>query len=60
MTACGKASPTSRLALQVDNRHAKDPVITPEQAAKICDRNFGIGGDGVSTCASCSVAAGGC
>jgi hypothetical protein len=33
---------------QVDNRHQADPIITPEQAAKICDRNFGIGGDGVS------------
>jgi hypothetical protein len=22
-------------------------MITPEQAAKLCDRNFGIGGDGV-------------
>ncbi|GAB4820311.1 hypothetical protein N2152v2_007357 [Parachlorella kessleri] len=31
----------------VDNRHQPEPVITPEQAAKICDRNFGIGGDGV-------------
>lgn len=36
------------LPAQVDNRHAKDPILTPEQAAKICDRNFGIGGDGVS------------
>eukprot|EP00775_Hariotina_reticulata_P007720 gene7720-7919_t len=31
----------------VDNRHSNEPVITPEQAAKLCDRNFGIGGDGV-------------
>lgn len=34
-------------APQVDNRHQEEPVITPEQAAKLCDRNFGIGGDGV-------------
>lgn len=31
----------------VDNRSASDPVLTPEQAVKLCDRNFGIGGDGV-------------
>lgn len=32
---------------QVDNRHQLEPVVTPEQAVKLCDRNFGIGGDGV-------------
>jgi diaminopimelate epimerase len=31
----------------VDNRHQKDPGLTPEQAVKWCDRNFGIGADGV-------------
>jgi diaminopimelate epimerase len=31
----------------VDNRHQKDPSLTPEQAVKWCDRNFGIGADGV-------------
>ncbi|PNH05213.1 Diaminopimelate epimerase, chloroplastic [Tetrabaena socialis] len=31
----------------VDNRHSSEPVVTPEQAIKICDRNFGVGGDGV-------------
>ena len=31
----------------IDNRHAADPIITPEQAAKMCDRHFGIGADGV-------------
>ncbi|KAL4452573.1 hypothetical protein ABPG75_008235 [Micractinium tetrahymenae] len=31
----------------VDNRHQAEPVISPEQAIKLCDRNFGIGGDGV-------------
>lgn len=31
----------------VDNRHQEEPIITPEQAVKLCDRNFGIGGDGV-------------
>ncbi|KAI7846034.1 hypothetical protein COHA_000571 [Chlorella ohadii] len=31
----------------VDNRHQAEPVISPEQAVKLCDRNFGIGGDGV-------------
>ncbi|CAN6576405.1 unnamed protein product [Malus baccata var. baccata] len=31
----------------VDNRGASEPKISPEQAAKLCDRNFGIGADGV-------------
>lgn len=31
----------------VDNRHQSDPLLTPQQAAHWCDRNFGIGADGV-------------
>jgi diaminopimelate epimerase len=31
----------------IDDRDKKDPSITPEQAAKLCHRNFGVGGDGV-------------
>jgi len=31
----------------LDNRHSNDPIVTPEQAAKMCDRHFGIGADGV-------------
>ncbi|XP_068330159.1 diaminopimelate epimerase, chloroplastic-like isoform X2 [Pyrus communis] len=31
----------------VDNRDSSEPKISPEQAAKLCDRNFGIGADGV-------------
>ncbi len=31
----------------VDNRASTEPVITPEQAVKVCDRHFGIGADGV-------------
>ncbi|KAL4354034.1 hypothetical protein GQ457_06G007830 [Hibiscus cannabinus] len=31
----------------VDNRDSAEPRITPEQAVKLCDRNFGIGADGV-------------
>ncbi len=31
----------------IDNRHSADPIITPEQAVKMCDRHFGIGADGV-------------
>eukprot|EP00239_Pterosperma_sp_CCMP1384_P001277 CAMPEP_0197847610 /NCGR_PEP_ID=MMETSP1438-20131217/6586_1 /TAXON_ID=1461541 /ORGANISM="Pterosperma sp., Strain CCMP1384" /LENGTH=295 /DNA_ID=CAMNT_0043459581 /DNA_START=273 /DNA_END=1160 /DNA_ORIENTATION=- len=31
----------------VDNRSSSEPCVTPEQAVKICDRNFGVGGDGV-------------
>ncbi|XP_078180939.1 diaminopimelate epimerase, chloroplastic-like [Carex rostrata] len=33
--------------IMVDNRDSIEPRITPEQAVKLCDRNFGIGGDGV-------------
>lgn len=31
----------------IDNRHQTEPVLTPEQAVQWCDRNFGIGADGV-------------
>lgn len=31
----------------IDNLHSVEPIITPEQAVKMCDRHFGIGGDGV-------------
>lgn len=31
----------------IDNRTSDEPVITPEQAVKLCDRHFGIGADGV-------------
>lgn len=31
----------------VDNRGCREPVLSPEQAAKLCDRNFGVGADGV-------------
>ncbi|NEQ49568.1 MAG: diaminopimelate epimerase [Leptolyngbya sp. SIO3F4] len=31
----------------VDNRHQASPLLTPTQAVKLCDRNFGIGADGV-------------
>ncbi len=31
----------------IDNRHNSQPILTPEQAIKMCDRNFGIGADGV-------------
>ncbi|MEB3882894.1 diaminopimelate epimerase [Lyngbya sp. CCY1209] len=31
----------------IDNRHRTEPLITPEQAVQMCDRNFGIGADGV-------------
>ncbi|MQM18285.1 hypothetical protein Taro_051273 [Colocasia esculenta] len=31
----------------VDNRDSLEPRVTPEQAVKICDRNFGVGADGV-------------
>lgn len=31
----------------IDNRATSEPVITPKQAVKLCDRHFGIGADGV-------------
>ncbi|KAG1365733.1 putative Diaminopimelate epimerase, chloroplastic [Cocos nucifera] len=31
----------------VDNRDSLEPRVTPEKAVKLCDRNFGIGADGV-------------
>ncbi|KAL2652904.1 hypothetical protein R1flu_021032 [Riccia fluitans] len=31
----------------VDNRKSSTLCISPEQAATLCDRNFGVGGDGV-------------
>lgn len=31
----------------IDNRASSEPVVTPEQAVKLCDRHFGIGADGV-------------
>ncbi|KAK4342934.1 hypothetical protein RND71_038750 [Anisodus tanguticus] len=30
----------------VDNRDTTEPKVTPDQAVKLCDRNFGIGADG--------------
>ena len=33
--------------LLVDNRSSKTPLATPQQAAALCDRNFGIGADGL-------------
>jgi diaminopimelate epimerase len=31
----------------IDNRDSAAPKVTPEQAIQLCDRHFGIGGDGV-------------
>jgi diaminopimelate epimerase len=31
----------------IDNRSSSLPIVTPEQAIKLCDRHFGIGADGV-------------
>ena len=51
--AQGQVMPTAlatsftSLVSQVDNRHQRDPVLSPEQASRLCNRNFGVGGDGV-------------
>ena len=31
----------------IDNRHQSEPILTLQQAEELCDRHFGIGGDGV-------------
>lgn len=31
----------------IDDRDKTSPSLTPEESAKLCDRNFGVGGDGV-------------
>ena len=31
----------------IDNRSSNEPIVTPEDAIKLCDRHFGIGADGV-------------
>ena len=31
----------------MDNRDSSELKITQEQAARLCDRNFGVGADGV-------------
>ena len=31
----------------IDNRDRSEPSLTPEESEKLCNRNFGIGGDGV-------------
>nr|DAD27837.1 TPA_asm: hypothetical protein HUJ06_029305 [Nelumbo nucifera] len=33
--------------IMVDNRDSLEPRVTPDKAVKLCDRNFGIGADGV-------------
>lgn len=31
----------------IDNRQQTTPLLTPQQAQKVCDRHFGVGADGV-------------
>ena len=31
----------------VDNRSQSEPLLTPDQATRVCDRHFGVGADGV-------------
>ncbi|KAG8049013.1 hypothetical protein GUJ93_ZPchr0009g1225 [Zizania palustris] len=33
--------------IMVDNRDSAVPKVTTEEAVKLCDRNFGVGADGV-------------
>jgi diaminopimelate epimerase len=33
--------------IMVDNRHADAPIFSSEEALALCDRRFGIGGDGI-------------
>lgn len=31
----------------IDNRISQTPILSPEESIKLCDRNFGIGADGI-------------
>lgn len=31
----------------IDNRDQEKPSLTPEESERLCDRHFGVGGDGV-------------
>lgn len=31
----------------IDNTKSTTPILSPEEGSKLCDRNFGVGGDGV-------------
>lgn len=31
----------------IDARNSQDPPLSPEESARLCDRNFSVGGDGV-------------
>jgi len=31
----------------IDNTKSNTPILSPEEGSKLCDRNFGVGGDGV-------------
>eukprot|EP00978_Attheya_sp_CCMP212_P015099 scaffold38832_cov24-Attheya_sp.AAC.1 len=31
----------------IDDRDKTDPSLTPDESARLCDRNFCVGGDGV-------------
>jgi diaminopimelate epimerase len=33
--------------LLVDNRASSGPIVSPEKAIQLCDRRFGVGGDGI-------------
>lgn len=33
--------------IMVDNRHTSEPIFSSEEAVALCDRRFGIGGDGI-------------
>lgn len=57
-TAARAAAPASSLAftkyqglgndfILIDNMASSEPLLTPDQAAALCDRHTGVGGDGV-------------
>ena len=47
LTGPGPAQGLGNDFILVDNRDAAEPKITMAEATDLCDRNFGIGGDGV-------------
>ncbi|CAN8076488.1 unnamed protein product [Agarophyton chilense] len=47
MTAFRKYHGIGNDFVLIDNRHASAPVLTPTQAEAVCNRNTGVGADGV-------------
>ena len=47
LTAVGSSQGLGNDFIMVDNRASRDLCMSPEEAQRLCDRNFGVGADGV-------------